>query len=59
MEYQIDLGLTLPHSVFLSMYLHMIDQNLNFHAKIFNFDQTYLNTAYRPKNKDCGKIKPN
>ena len=37
-----DLGLTLPHFEFLSLYLFMVDQIFIFCAQNINFDQTYL-----------------
>ena len=43
-----DLGLTLPHFEFLSLYLVMFDQNLHFLC--FNFNQTYLKTGLKTQN---------
>ena len=45
-----DLGLTLQHFEFLSLYLDMFDQNWSFFHKNEYFDQTYLNTASKTQN---------
>ena len=45
-----DLGLTLPHFEFLSLYLDMFDQNSSFLQKIEDFDQIYLNTGSKTQN---------
>ena len=45
-----DLGLNLPHFELFRLYLQMIDQNLYFYAKSFNFDQTYLNEGSKTQN---------
>jgi len=54
----LDLGFTFPHFEFFSLYLHMYDQNLNFFAKSFNFDQTYPNTGSKTQNVEELSLDP-
>ena len=51
-----DLGLTLPHFEFLSLYLNMFDQNLQFLCTKLQFWSNI--SKYRPKNSKCGRVKP-
>ena len=51
-----DLGLTLPHFEFLSLYLDMFDQNWSFLHKIWRFWSNI--SKYRLENSKCGKVKP-
>ena len=51
-----DLGLTLPHFEFLSLYLDMFDQNWSFvHKKWIFWSKMF---KYRLKNSKCGRLKP-
>ena len=52
----LDLGLTLPHFEFLSLYLNMFDQNLQFLCTKLQFWSNI--SKYRPKQSKCGRVKP-
>ena len=51
-----DLGFTLPHFEFLSLYLGIFDQNYHFLCKKIQFWSNI--SKYRPKNSKCGRVKP-
>ena len=50
-----DLGLTLPHFEFLSLYLNMFDQNLHFLCKKLQFWSNI--SKFRVKKPKCGRVK--
>ena len=53
---QSDLGFTLPHFKFLSLYLNKFDKILHFVCKKLQFWSTI--SKYRAKNSKCGRVKP-